>query len=119
MKQFEIYESNAGNLFLVVLEDGTPERIFHNFEFCGEGVLKDALEQLEEDNTAYESWEGDLVAELNEEAEQNGEEPRSVQQLYSELQENELIMDTDGDFYPEDMGAAAKLALCIDEEPED
>lgn len=102
----EIYEDNAGGLYLCVLEqDGKCKRIFGNWEYCGAGILKEALEELAQDEFAFNCWDGDLSLELD----------KDVEELYDEISSlNELIYD--GDFYYDRMGAAAKIAFAIEDE---
>lgn len=85
---FEVYGNNSGNLFLTILnEENEPFKIFENWEYGGEGVLFDALMQLMEDPTAYEMWDGDVMARLT-----NENHFISIDSFYSELREwNDMI----------------------------
>lgn len=58
---FEVYEDNDGGLYLCILDGGMNcLRIFENWEYGDIGNLKEALEELAQDKTAYELWDGDL-----------------------------------------------------------
>lgn len=113
----EIYEDNAGGLYLVMLDnDDTPTKIFEKFEYANEsGVLVDAICQLQVDPEAWKVWgECDLMERLEDEM---GEDAPSIQAMYEELSGDcDFVArtDTDSDFieiYPEKMGAAAEKAL--------
>ena len=65
---FEVYEDNAGAIFMAFFnEDGDAVRIFEGFEHEPEGSLREAIQQLEADHTAFESWDGDLMERMNRE----------------------------------------------------
>lgn len=111
--RFEVYEDNSGSLYLAILDnDHKPTRIFEGWEFCGDGVLADALAQLAEDPTAYECWKGDLMERLTDERDELGLPEITIGEMYEELngEEVSLVADNDG-VYSERMGAAAALAF--------
>ncbi len=57
--EFEVYEDNAGGLYLCILNQGKCVRIFEGFEYQGDQSLMKALQSLAEDEAAYEMWDGD------------------------------------------------------------
>ena len=93
--QYEVFEDNAGGLYLCILEDSKCIRIFENFEYGECGILARALNELSKNPLAYEDWNGDLVARLLGE----GQEV-STQSLY----------DSQG-FVSPVMGAAGRRAM--------
>lgn len=64
---FEIYEDNSGGLYFCILDGNGCIAIFENFEYGKAGILVDALTELAANPTAYKSWDGDLIARLNDE----------------------------------------------------
>lgn len=112
--KFEVYEDNAGGLFMVILDgECNPIRIFEGWQYC-DGSLADALEQLKDDPTAYECWESDLMERLADEHETLGLPEITINEMYAELDGEaiSLVADSDG-IYPERMGTAASLAFGI------
>jgi len=128
MAKYEIYEDNGGGVYLVIQDDaGKPVKIFENWEYpSSAGVLRDALEQLRADPTAWEMWDGDLLERLNNELiwEGNTRPPITVDELYREFDNpgNTLVAwgDDDGEVvWPDRMGFAAKCALGVPDEGEE
>lgn len=101
--RFEIYEDNGGGLYLCIMASDGERccRIFENWEYSGDSCLKNALEQLCEDETAYELWDGDL-----------SERTGFTEQALYENGLGELVADNDG-VYERRMGYAAHIALEI------
>lgn len=120
--RFEVYEDNGGGINLAILNDeGKAVALFTGFEFGEKGILLDAIQQLEENEDAYKSWEGDLLEIANrdgglpvyyDDGEFTGEyNPFTLETLYCILQDNDDLI-ADGDFsgictlYTSKMGAA-------------
>ncbi len=110
---WEVYEDNGGGLYMVILKDGNPVRIFENWEYGPKGVLADAVKQLADDPTAYEGWDGDIADDYDIDTWVPGE---TVKNLYCELTDiqrcNTLIADNDG-VYSVRMGAAGHRAFSV------
>lgn len=102
--QYEVFEDNAGGLYLCILEDSKCIRIFENFEYGECGILARALNELSKNPLAYEGWDGDLVARLLGE----GQEV-SAQSLY-ENGLGDLIANSQS-FVSPVMGAAGRRAM--------
>lgn len=66
MKDFEVYENNGGCLTMVILEESAPVAMFYGWETGAKGSLIDAINQLEENEEAYKSWDGDALEIANE-----------------------------------------------------
>lgn len=109
MKKYEVYEDNAGGLYLCIMgNDGQCERIFENFEYGQAGILCDAISQLEADATAYEEWDGDLVKRI-----QDDGLNVTAQSLYDNGL-GDLIAESG--YISSNMGLAGRRALNINEE---
>ena len=119
--RFEVYENNAGALTLAVLTDaGDPVALFENWEYDpNPGNLREALRDLEQDPTAWEGWDGDMVERIANDWPYHGEaEPPTVAELYDENRANDVpILLRDGSLTaPERWGYAARKAMNIGEE---
>lgn len=89
INKYEVYEDNAGGLYMCILDDeGDILRIFDSFERGERGILKAAIKELEDDPDAYESWDCDLVEYCKGEAD--------IYELYSMIQHMTMIADNDG-----------------------
>lgn len=107
---FKIYEDNAGGLYLCIMSDtGHCDRIFENFEYGPPGTLANAIAQLTENTTAYEAWDGDLVARLM------GDGQNVTAQTLYDGGLGDLIADSTG-YRNQDMGFAGRKALNFDME---
>lgn len=62
MKKYEVYESNAGNLTLVVYGETGPEYIHTGYEFC-EGHLKQDLAAIRDGSDPL-GWDGNEIEEI-------------------------------------------------------
>lgn len=62
MKKYEVYESSAGNLTLVVYGKTGPEYIHTGYESC-EGQLKQDLAAIRDGSDPLE-WDGNEIEEL-------------------------------------------------------
>lgn len=103
---YEIYENNGGALLMCILDDsGNCTRIFENWEFGPAGILSDAIRELEDDPTAYNMWDGDLIERL---VEVEGMDTTALD-LYDEGL-GDLVADSTG-YRNEYAGYAAKKAL--------
>lgn len=109
MRNYEVYETNAGSLYLCIIDDdGQCKRIIEGWEYEPYGILNYALDELQNDPTAYENWDGDLVERLRNEG------------IYTDAQilydngdgMGELIADSTGYINP-NMGYAGKKAFNI------
>ncbi|NMB69820.1 hypothetical protein GYA27_01280 [candidate division WWE3 bacterium] len=95
MKKYEVYESNAGQLILVVYGDnGKPEYIHSGYEYMP-GQLSQDLKLLQEGADPAEDWENNMVDEVN------------VEDV-EDLEDMNLVADNDG-VYTEKMGIAAQI----------
>lgn len=116
---FEVYEDNAGGLYLVVLSAGVPTYVFENWEYQNPGSLRDAISELAVDKLAYRNWDGNCVERINE-SRQN--DPASDLVTAQSLYDDGLgtlvaeITEFSGTCYPKRMGTAARLALGIPQE---
>lgn len=119
--RFEVYENNAGALTLAVLTDaGDPVALFENWEYDpNPGNLREALRDLEQDPTAWEGWEGNMVERIaNDWPRHDTTEPPTVESLYEEIAaQDDPILLRDGSLTdPERWGYAARKAMSIGEE---
>ena len=106
---YELYEDNAGNLYLVVIIAGIPTRIYENWEQMQDGTLRDSIHELAADKLAYLGWNNECQEWLY------GE--KTIAQLYSNLGTLiAKITENGGTYYPDRMGIAARLALGIPQE---
>lgn len=112
---YEIYEDNAGGLYLVVLTAGIPTYIFENWEFQPHGDLCKAIHELAADKLAYRGWNGDCVERINED---RLSDLVTAESLYDEGLGTLIakITENGGTYYPDRMGTAARLALGIPQE---
>lgn len=120
--KYEVYENNGGAVMLAILNDDlAPVAIFENWEYGPRGILADALQQLAEDPTAWEVWDGDMVERIASEWPYSGEvEPPTLAELYDEISGNDdCIIDSDGDMVDVSrMGYAVREALGLTEDDE-
>lgn len=112
---FEVYEDNAGGLYLVVLIAGVPTYVYENWEYQKPGSLRDAIFELAVDKLAYRSWDGNCVERINEE---RRSDLVTAQSLYDAglgaiVAE---ITESGGIYCQKQMGTAARLALGIPQE---
>ena len=112
---YEVYEDNAGGLYLAVLTAGVPTYVYENWEYQNPGSLRDAISELAVDKLAYRSWDGNCVERINEE---RRSDPVTAQSLYDDglgaiVAE---ITESGGTHYSKRMGTAARLALGIPQE---
>lgn len=109
MAIYEIYENNGGGLYLCIMgENGDCKRIFENFEYCSDpGILCDAIHQLEADPSAYEAWDGDLVARLMDDGYNV-----TAQSIYDDGGLGDMIASSTG-YRSEYIGLAGRRALNI------
>lgn len=106
---YELYEDNAGNLYLAVIIAGIPTRIYENWEQMQDGTLRDAIHELAGDKLAYFGWNNECQKWLY------GE--RIIAELYPNLGTLiAKITESGGTYYHERMGIAARLALGIPQE---
>lgn len=106
---YELYEDNAGNLYLAVIVAGIPTRIYENWEQMQDGTLRDAIRELAEDKIAYLGWSNECQEWLY------GE--KTIAQLYPKLGTLiAKITENGGTYYPDRMGIAARYALGISQE---
>lgn len=116
---FEVYEDNAGGLYLAVLTVGIPTYIFENWEYQTPGSLSAAISELVADKLAYRSWDGNCVDRINE---SRRNDPASDLVTAQSLYDDGLgalvakITESGGTYYPDRMGIAARLALGIPQE---
>ena len=104
---YEVYEDNAGGLYLCVLDaDGQCKRIFEGWEYGSVGILADALAELQRDPTVYDAWDGDLVERLTDDGVDT-----DAQRLYDDGL-GSLIADGTG-YIDQSMGHAGRKALNI------
>lgn len=106
---YEVYEDNAGNLYLAVIIAGIPTRIYENWEQMQDGTLRDAIHELATDKLAYLGWSNECQEWLY------GE--RTIAELYPNL--GTLIAEiteSGGIYCQKQMGTAARLALGIPQE---
>lgn len=103
---FEIYENNGGGVFLVILENSLPVRIFWNWEYTPGSSLISAVAELEADHTAWKSWDGDMVDDL---------ENITIAEAYENLGILVAWRSDDGklETFPDRMGYAARKCLGI------
>lgn len=116
---FEVYEDNAGGLYLVVLTAGVPTYVYENWEYQKPGSLRDAIFELAVDKLAYRSWDGNCVERINEERRSDPvSDIVTAQSLYDDGLSTLVaeITESGGTYYPKRMGAAARLALGIPQE---
>lgn len=109
---WEAYEDNGGSLYLVILKDGNPVSIFENWECCSDGELANAVKQLSDNPSAYESWCGNVMDDYDRDELDSVE---TIKNLYHELTDGSgcnLIADSDG-FYEARMGAAGHRAFGV------
>lgn len=116
--RFEVYENNAGALTLAVLTDaGDPVALFENWEYdSNPGNLREALRDLEQDPTAWEGWDGDMVERIANDWPYHGEaEPPTVESLYEEIAaQDDPIRLASGELTdPGHWGYAARKAMGI------
>lgn len=103
----EVYENGAGALFLAILQDGEPVRIFEGFERMPAGALRRVCEELAADVYAFEEY-GDLVERLTGEVLQV-----TAASLYADGL-GELVAEVKGRrpvYYSINYGAAAERAF--------
>lgn len=106
---YEIYEDNAGNLYLAVIIAGIPTRIYENWEQMQDGILRDAIHELARDKLAYLGWNNECLEWLY------GD--KTIAELYPNLGILiAKITENGGTYYPDRMGTAARLALGIPQE---
>ena len=106
---YEVYEDNAGNLYLAVIIAGIPTRIYGYWEQMQDGTLRDAIHELAEDKIAYLGWSNECLEWLY------GE--KTIAQLYAIVGTLiAKITENGGTYYPDRMGIAARLALGIPQE---
>lgn len=104
--KYEVYENNGGGLYLCIIsEGGECLKIFENWEYGPNGILADAIQEFEADNTVYKTWNGDFVKRL--------EEVVGIELIAHSLYEQglgELIADSNG-YRNSTMGFAGRKAL--------
>ena len=116
---FEVYEDNAGGLYLAVLTAGIPTYIFENWEYQNSGSLRAAISELAEDKLAYRIWDGNCVDRINE---SRRNDPASDLVTAQSLYDDGLgalvakITESGGTYYPDRMSIAARHALVIPQE---
>mgnify|MGYP004637049185 FL=1 len=116
--RFEVYENDGGALTLAVLTDaGDPVALFENWEYDpNPGNLREALRDLEQDPTAWECWDGDMVERIATDWPYRGEaEPPTVESLYAKIAaQDDPIRLANGELTdPERWGYAARKAMGI------
>ena len=116
--RFAVSENNAGALTLAVLTDaGDPVALFENWEYDpNPGNLREALRDLEQDPTAWEGWDGDMVERIANDWPYHGEaEPPTVESLYEEIAaQDDPIRLASGELTdPGHWGYAARKAMGI------
>lgn len=116
--RFEVYENNAGALTLAVLTGaGDPVALFENWEYDpNPGNLREALRDLEQDPTAWECWDGDMVERIASNWPRHAPtEPPTVESLYEEIAaQDDPIRLANGELTdPERWGYAARKAMGI------
>lgn len=100
MKNYEVYENNAGGLALVVY-DGTnerPEYIHTGYEY-NRGQLSEDIEALKAGDDPAMMWDGNEISDFSGDSSFSGDWGR-------------LIADNDG-IYPDWMGAAGRIEFNI------
>ena len=124
VEEFEVYENNAGALFLAIMEGNRCKAIFENWEYMEQdGSLLEAIGQLQEDPDAWRCWEGDCYERLHEQEDY----PGTLEDLYGEIRQMDDLVawgrvdqGTDGMMMdPALMGCDARKALGVREEDED
>lgn len=107
MINYEVYEDNAGGLYLCILDaTGRCKHIIEGWEYDPAGILNDALAELRKNPTTYTEWDGDLVKRLN----YDGVDA-DAKSLYDKGL-GTLIADSTGYINPH-MGCAGKKAFNI------
>ncbi len=116
---FEVYEDNAGGLYLAVLTAGVPTYVYENWEYQNPDSLRDAISELAADKLAYRSWDGNCVERINESSRNDPvSDLVTAQSLYNDGLGTLVaeITESGGTYYPDRMGTAARLALGIPQE---
>lgn len=115
--RFEVYENDGGAITLAVLDGDTPVALFENWEHDpNPGNLREALRDLEQDPTAWECWDGDMVERIATDWPYRGEaEPPTVESLYAVIAaQDDPIRLANGELTdPERWGYAARKAMGI------
>lgn len=113
--KYEVYEDNAGGLYLCILgEDGECIRIYDGWEYGHPENLLKAIRQLQEFPNDYEEWGPDLAEKVEEESQTFGFQPDTREDLYEILGDLIAYATYDGNLWlNERMGTAGCRALGV------
>lgn len=104
MKKFEVYEDNAGGLFLVVYgEDEKPEYIHSGYEYSP-GELSECIKAMKAGENPVTDWDGNEISEWPD---------FMIQDFDAFMFDYDMVANNDA-IYPENMGAAACLEFGIE-----
>lgn len=107
---FELYEDNAGGLYLCILNQDYEFRCaFDEWQYDKDGTLKNALKSLTEDQMAYNAWGNDMLDDRHALTPLTADD---LQRMYKNGDFGVLIADNNG-VYLGDMGYAGRQALDI------
>lgn len=105
--KYEVYEDNAGGLYLFILDNkGKAVEAFDKFEHQGKGALASAINEISD----YKSWDNCISERIKD---NRYGDVKSVEKLYTEIcsdTSNMLIADNQG-VYADRFGIAGKLAF--------
>ena len=122
----EVWEDNGGGVYLVILEDDVPQKIFMNWEYQDKGTLQSAMDLIAENPDDWMGWDGDHVDWLNDVNHYSEDDPDryTTQGVYDDFLEswendNGMVpVVVNGRYYTDRMGDDALDALGIEEEGE-